>query len=553
MLRELSINSSDVILFSEIVGNPVQIQEWTLNALPQDSFSIDNAIIMSQSERWPLMIDPQLQANIWIKNMEAKNNLTVIKPTMDVKKMSQKLENSIPFGYPVILEDAGETFDPLLDPLLGKQVEKRGSTATIRVGDASVDFASEFKFYITTKLSRPHYAPEVCVKVTMLNFMVTPEGLEDQMLSLVVRHEDPDKSKKRDFFIQERAKFDRTIAELQDKILNLIANTQGDILEDDELIIVLNNSKDTQNQIDQSKRDQETIFKQIDAMRELLTPVAVRVSRLFFVLADLQYVDPMYQYSLNFFTKIFQTAMEAVEGRFEKNDKISRRQFFIDKFTRLLYKNVCRSLFEKDKLLFSFLMCLKIMEEKDELDKVESRFLMTGATSIEMDRPNPAGDGGWLSNKAWASIMEMARVLKGFHGFDIEFEKNLDGWEKVYNSAIPHKPHKEAWPGTWGEISLLRRIIVLRIIRPDRVISSIQHLIKHTKELGKKFITPPPFDLEKAYQDSTNKMPIIFVLSPGADPMKVLEKLAEKKQVKPRPLSLGQGQAEKAKNAIAYA
>ncbi len=59
--------------------------------------------------------------------MEEKNAIKVIKPTMDPKVMSRLLESSVNFGHPVILEDANETFDPMLDPLLGKQIEKKGS------------------------------------------------------------------------------------------------------------------------------------------------------------------------------------------------------------------------------------------------------------------------------------------------------------------------------------------------------------------------------------------------------------------------------------------
>jgi dynein heavy chain len=172
----------------------------------------------------------------------------------------------------------------------------------------------------------------------------------------------------------------------------------------------------------------------IQTIRELFIPVAARVSRLFFVLADLMNVDPMYQYSLKFFCMIYERALDKADGKVDKNDRNGRKTFFIKKFTTLLYKNVCRSLFEKDKLLFSFLMCLKIMEEKGELDVTEARFLMTGGTTIDLARPNPTGDNGWLGDKAWAAILEMGRVLPAFQGFDTDFEKYIHDWERVYNS-----------------------------------------------------------------------------------------------------------------------
>jgi len=178
-------------------------------------------------------------------------------------------------------------------------------------------------------------------------------------------------------------------------------------------------------------------MKQIENIREMFVPVAQRVSRLFFVLADLMNVDPMYQYSLKFFSMIYERALDKAEGKVEKNDRNARKLFFIRKFQKLLYVNVCRSLFEKDKLLFSFLMCMKIMEENKELDPVEARFLMTGATSIEFDRPNPTGENGWLTDKAWASVLELARVLPAFKGFDKDFEAHIQDWERIYNSSSP--------------------------------------------------------------------------------------------------------------------
>jgi dynein heavy chain len=86
--------------------------------------------------------------------------------------------------------------------------------------------------------------------------------------------------------------------------------------------------------------------------------------------------------------------------------------------------------------------------------------------------------------------------------------------------------------------------MLLRILRPDKVIPVIQKLIKKEKELGKQYIIPPPFDMEKSFSDSSNKVPIIIVLSPGADPMNELLKLAGNYKARVDSISLGQGQGK---------
>jgi len=131
----------------------------------------------------------------------------------------------------------------MLEPVLGKQIEKKGKNMFIKLGDDNIEYDPNFKFYVTTKLSKPHFAPEVCVKVTMLNFMVTYKGLEDQMLNIVVTHEDPNNMKKRNEAIIKTAKNAKTKADLEDKILNQIATSETDILEDDILLETLDESK----------------------------------------------------------------------------------------------------------------------------------------------------------------------------------------------------------------------------------------------------------------------------------------------------------------------
>jgi dynein heavy chain len=82
-------------------------------------------------------------------------------------------------GSPVLLENIDETLDPSLEPILSKSITKNSGQLEIKVGDKVVPYDPNFRLYITTKLSNPHYLPEICIKVALINFTVTPEGLED--------------------------------------------------------------------------------------------------------------------------------------------------------------------------------------------------------------------------------------------------------------------------------------------------------------------------------------------------------------------------------------
>ncbi len=96
------------------------------------------------------------------------------------------LENCIRIGMPVLLEELGEQLDPALEPILLKQTFSQGGRMLIRLGDSDIEYDRNFRLYMTTKLSNPHYLPEVCIKVTVINFTVTKTGLEDQLLRFVI-------------------------------------------------------------------------------------------------------------------------------------------------------------------------------------------------------------------------------------------------------------------------------------------------------------------------------------------------------------------------------
>jgi dynein heavy chain len=174
----------------DALGDSVKHREWELSGLPKDALSRDNAIIVQHSRRWPLLIDPQGQANKWIKNMEKNNSLDIIKLTD--KDFLRTLENAIRFGKPVLLENVGEKLDPALEPILLRATFKQGGATVIKIGENLIPYHEDFRFYLTTKLPNPHYSPEISATVTLLNFTLAPIGLEDQLLAIVVAAERPD-------------------------------------------------------------------------------------------------------------------------------------------------------------------------------------------------------------------------------------------------------------------------------------------------------------------------------------------------------------------------
>ena len=140
------------------------------------------------------MIDPQTQANTWIKNMEGKNEksqLVVVKLNEESRYM-QIFENALITGKVVLLEEVPEEIDPALDSLIARDVFEVDGAKQIKFNDKDIAYDNKFKLYITSKLSNPHFLPELTIKVTLINFTVTFEGLQEQMLAEVVVLEKPE-------------------------------------------------------------------------------------------------------------------------------------------------------------------------------------------------------------------------------------------------------------------------------------------------------------------------------------------------------------------------
>lgn len=105
--------------------------------------------------------------------------------------------------------------------------------------------------------------------------------------------------------------------------------------------------------------------------------------------------------------------------------------------------------------MFSFLLCLKIKDEVDETFRHdEVRFLLIGVSKVETDRPNPCGEGGWMTDKVWAGFCQLAEEFDTFKGLDKNVESNLDKWSAIYNATKPHSKKIE-YPAPFDKLTLM--------------------------------------------------------------------------------------------------
>lgn len=511
----------------------VQMRQWLIAGLPSDTISMENGLILSNARRWPLMIDPQGQANTWTKNMERERSLEVVK--LSNKDFLRTLENAVRFGKPVVLEDIGEDLDPALEPILLKQTFKQGGSDVMKIGDNTIPYHTDFKLYMTTKLANPHYPPETSVKVTLLNFTITQDGLEDQLLGLVVAKERPDLEETKNALVLLNASMQQQLKQLEDQILRLLSESSGNILDDEHLINTLAQSKVTSDEITVKVAEARATEEVIDRTREEYRPCAFRAAALFFCVADMSRVDPMYQYSLPWFLSLFARGIADSEAADSVGVRIAHINDF---FTYSLYENICRSLFEAHKLLFSFAVCAKVLMGEHLIDHEEWRFLLSrSAPGHPADLASPTAE--WVTADIWSSLRALS-LLPAFKGFDVSFSSNLSEWQHYFDDAAAHRARL---PAPWDDkLSSFQKLLVLRCVRNDKVVEAFQDFV--AEQIGQRFIERPAFDLAASFKEASKLVPLVFVLSSGADPIEHVVAFAKEMKMAQQfaSISLGQGQ-----------
>ncbi|XP_075415820.1 dynein axonemal heavy chain 17 [Tenrec ecaudatus] len=519
-----------------LLTDDADVATWNNQGLPSDRMSTENATILCNTERWPLIVDAQLQGIKWIKNKYGKE-LKAIR--LGQKSYLDIIEQAISEGDTLLIENISETVDPVLDPLLGRNTIKKGRF--IKIGDKEVEYHPNFRLILHTKYFNPHYKPEMQAQCTLINFLVTRDGLEDQLLAAVVAKERPDLEQLKANLTKSQNEFKIVLKELEDSLLARLSAASGNFLGDTALVENLEITKHTAREIEDKVQEAKITEVKINEARENYRPAAERASLLYFILNDLNKINPIYQFSLKAFNVVFEKAILKTAP----SDEVKQRVINLtDEITYSVYVYTARGLFERDKLIFLAQVTFQVLSMKKELNPVELDFLLRFPFKAGVVSPVE-----FLLNQGWGGIKALSEMDE-FKNLDNDIEGSAKRWKKLVESEAPEK---EIFPKEWKNKSALQKLCMVRCMRPDRMTYAVKNFVE--EKMGSKFVENRSVEFSRSYEESSPSTPIFFILSPGVDPLKDVEALGKKlgftiDNGKLHNVSLGQGQEVVAENAL---
>ena len=408
--------------FLSLLTDDAIIAGWNNEGLPSDSMSTENATILCNSLKWPLMIDPQLQGIKWIKNRYGKDLTTIRLGTPGYLDI---VEKCIINGTVLLIENMPEDVEPVLDSLLGRQLIKKGTA--VKLGDKEVEYNPSFQLFLHSKMANPHYKPELQAQTTLINFTVTKSGLEDQLLAEVVKADRPDLEEQKAALTRQQNEYKILLKSLEDDLLSRLSNAGDDILSDTTLVENLEKTKATATDIEAKVKQAKITSAEIDIAREFYRPAAARASVLYFILNDLNKIHPMYQFSLKAFSVVFDCA---IQRAVMSDDVAVRVANLIDSITFQVFQYTTRGLFECDKLIFTSQMAFQILLMKDEINPSELDFLLR--FPIQANQVSPVE---FITNSGWGAIKSLA-LMEEFRNLDRDIENNAKRYQKLIMKCL---------------------------------------------------------------------------------------------------------------------
>lgn len=508
---------------TEFLSDPDERVKWTANSLPADDLCTENAIMLNRFNRYPLIIDPSGQATEFILKEYADRKIT--KTSFLDDSFRKNLESALRFGNPLLVQDV-ENYDPILNPVLNRELRRTGGRVLITLADQDIDVSPSFNIFLSTRDPTVEFPPHICSRVTMVNFTVTRSSLQMQCLNQVLKAERPDIDQKRSDLLKLQGEFQLRLRHLEKDLLQVLNEAKGRILDDNTVISTLETLKKEAAEVSRKVDETETVMEEIDKTSKQYEPLSIACSSIYFTIDNLHQIHFLYQFSLQFFLDIFHSLLTdkaLLDGG--STDYAKRLTIIINNLFERSYKRISRGMLHEDKIVFAltlariYLARFQVAGGKEVNLEKEFNFLLS-SDDIEQGKESSAAAAGpkELAHKL-ASGMPAFSDLGSFVGSE-EFGK----W---FRSATPEDDVPNMWKkvSEATEVDNMYQLLAVSSFRRDRFVAAATRFVQNV--MGPHFYSETEMDLAKIVEEEVKPTnPVLMCSVSGFDASDRVQDLA---------------------------
>ncbi|KAI9494709.1 dynein heavy chain [Zychaea mexicana] len=515
---------------------------WHANSLPADDLCIENAIMLKRFDRYPLIIDPSGQATNFLINEYKDRKITVTSFLDD--SFIKNLESALRFGNPILIQDV-EHLDPILNPVLNKELRRTGGRVLIRLGSQDIDFSPSFTLFLSTRDPSVNFPPDICSRVTFVNFTVTRGSLQSQCLNKVLKAERPDVDQRRTDLIKLQGEFQLKLRHLEKSLLQALNESKGNILDDDKVIETLETLKKEAAEVTRKVDETNTVMQEVEQTTAVYTPLAHACSSIFFVMEQLNLIHHFYQFSLDFFYEIFEYVLHANPNLKSVSDPGERLAILSRDLFSVTYKRASRTLLHEDHITLAVLMCqIQIRGTQDGVDEAEYDFLLSGGDVVPGSTVSASSLGlpEFIPDETAQRAKEFMS-LPCFQNLGDHIKQNTEEWQKFMDHAQSETVVPACWDnfGQSNVVDALRRMLLVKCFRSDRLLPAATMFAGEI--FGNDFINSGELNLQHIVgNEVTGSTPLALCSVPGYDASYRVDNLVSESNT--RCTSVAMGSAE---------
>ena len=531
------------------LSSPSDQMSWKSFGLPADELAIQNAILLQRFNRYPLIIDPSGQATSFI--LKKYSSQKIAQTSFLDAAFLKTLASAIRFGSPLLVHDV-ESIDPILNPVLNKELQRTGGRTLIRLGTEDIDFSPKFLIFLTTRNPFAEFAPDLCSRVTLVNFTVTPASLESQALSAILKAERPDVDSRRTELLRLQGAQSVKLRDLEEALLNKISAVQGAILDDDTVIITLETIQAEAADLNKEVAKTLEVIEEVRAISSSYEPLAVAMAAVYFALEGLSDIFFLYQFSLRFFLEIIDRILisNAATATSSQNVDVAgnlRLQALSDAFYSEVSRRVLKSLKSDDKLMFVVRLAQIATQGQvtKELTDSEADLLFRGsALSASEASPEvlqklknilpgqaPLEDSAAKQLLSLSQLPAFSSLLSTMGGEDakkwIAFFAHPEPETVVPLGWIVLQPSSASNAGMTPERLALLKVVLVRCLRPERTLNALEEFVYAVFGDGFEWREHCRLDLKQMVErDSRSSAPLMLCSEAGQDASAKVDALA---------------------------